>query len=301
MAATHDVNFKNLILDFLRSSIEFFAGREVGVLPADAVVTPLREEQSKQWMHEKGFELDMAVKVEWPDGKKETIIFCIEHNTRERPGLLKRHAIYCLKTSLLHETDRVVPVAIFPHEHSKIEDHFALSGDSGVYLDFRCITVKLKELEAREFINSRNIVARLCLPLMRHNSNERERIADNALTGLIELESNTVKRMKYVPFIMQYSEIRSEDEIKDFTRRFASRSKYKEDFMSMYEVILNMGKKEGKAEGSAEGKVPLAVSLFKKGRLKLSELREELEDLVANGGVPRELADSALKEIRRSR
>ncbi|HLX61453.1 MAG TPA: hypothetical protein VKX17_09245 [Planctomycetota bacterium] len=201
---SHDVNFKNLILDYLRDALEFFAHEEVGRLPRKVKFTPLREEQLKEFLGERGLKLDVAVKVEFPNGEREMIVFCIEHNTREFAHILKRHAMYCIKMSMNYKTDRIVPVAIFPEHAGAVKEHFKLAGDHGVYLDFRCIAVKLKELAARDYMHSKNVVARVCLPFMKHAAKDKFAVVDKSLEGLFDLEHDVNKRAKYLPFVIHY-------------------------------------------------------------------------------------------------
>ena len=45
---THDQNFKNLILDYPRQALEFFAAEEVGDLDEGVRIIPIRQEQLKE-------------------------------------------------------------------------------------------------------------------------------------------------------------------------------------------------------------------------------------------------------------
>ncbi len=45
---THDQNFKNLILDYPRQSLEFFAAEESGEMTPEVRITPVRQEQMKE-------------------------------------------------------------------------------------------------------------------------------------------------------------------------------------------------------------------------------------------------------------
>ncbi len=44
---THDQNFKNLILDYPRRALEFFATEEAGDMTPEVRITPVRQEQTK--------------------------------------------------------------------------------------------------------------------------------------------------------------------------------------------------------------------------------------------------------------
>jgi hypothetical protein len=53
--------------------------------------------------------------VEWPDGRREAILFVLEEETEPARFSIHRLAHYCLDLSELLGTTRVVPVVIFLH------------------------------------------------------------------------------------------------------------------------------------------------------------------------------------------
>jgi hypothetical protein len=61
---THDQNFQNLILDYPRPALEFFARTETEAIPADARILPVRQEQLKERLGERFRELDTPLLVE---------------------------------------------------------------------------------------------------------------------------------------------------------------------------------------------------------------------------------------------
>ena len=71
----HDQNFKNLLLDYPVQSLEFFAGEEAGMDLFEARIIPVRQEQLKERLGDRFRELDTPLLVEWPDGRREGILF----------------------------------------------------------------------------------------------------------------------------------------------------------------------------------------------------------------------------------
>ena len=65
--ARYDQNFKNLILDYLRESIQFFVPGEARSMPPGTVFTAIREEQLKERFGDRFLELDVPIKAEFPD------------------------------------------------------------------------------------------------------------------------------------------------------------------------------------------------------------------------------------------
>ena len=60
----HDQNFKNLILDYPREAIAFFAAAEASAIDADVRLLPIREEQLKERLGERFRELDVPLLAE---------------------------------------------------------------------------------------------------------------------------------------------------------------------------------------------------------------------------------------------
>ena len=77
----HDQNFKNLILDYPREALEFFAAPEAEGVVEGARIIPLRQEQLKERLGDRFRELDVPLLVEWPDGRREALLFVLEEES----------------------------------------------------------------------------------------------------------------------------------------------------------------------------------------------------------------------------
>ena len=92
---SHDQNFKNLILDYPRQALAFFAAEEAhGIVDDDVRIVPLRQEQLKERLGERFRELDIPLLVEWPDGRREAMLFVVEEESDPR-RLSEKRLIYC--------------------------------------------------------------------------------------------------------------------------------------------------------------------------------------------------------------
>ena len=82
---SHDQNFKNLILDYPRQSLRFFATEEAFDLAADVAITPVRQEQLKDRLGDRlgdrFHELDTPLQAEWPDGSRAAVLFVAKEET----------------------------------------------------------------------------------------------------------------------------------------------------------------------------------------------------------------------------
>ncbi|MDX9707406.1 MAG: DUF4351 domain-containing protein, partial [Azospira sp.] len=75
------------------------------------------------------------------------------------------------------------------------------------FLSFRYVCCILDELPAEEFADSDNIVARLNLPNMAYRREAIVDICAAALRGLLQLEPDQEKCLKYMDFIDIYSQL----------------------------------------------------------------------------------------------
>lgn len=108
-------------------------------------------------------ELDVPLLAEWPDSRRETLLFVLEEQTDPRRFSTHRLAHYCLDLAEMYDTDRVVPVVIFLHK-ARVPGTLTLGGDHFIYLAFQYLKCELPSLDANDYLNSQNLVARLNLP-----------------------------------------------------------------------------------------------------------------------------------------
>ncbi len=66
---SHDQNFKNLIVDYPRDALAFFAPEEAPAPEDDVRILPLRQEQGKERLGDRYRELDTPLLVKWADGR----------------------------------------------------------------------------------------------------------------------------------------------------------------------------------------------------------------------------------------
>ncbi|MEA1048208.1 hypothetical protein U5801_00020 [Lamprobacter modestohalophilus] len=188
MPSSHDQNFKNLIIDYPRQAIELFAPDEAEGLSAPGVrYLPVREEQLKERLGDRFRELDTPLLVEWPDRRREALLFLFEEETKTRRFSIYRLAHYCLDVAELLGTERIVPVVIFLRG-----GHYAtelrLGSERRAYLAFAYLAYAFRQQQARDHFGSPNLIARLNLPNMRHPRSERVAVYAEAVRGVLEVD-----------------------------------------------------------------------------------------------------------------
>ena len=271
---SHDHNFKNLILDYPRAAIGFFAAVESQAIDAGARILPIREEQLKERLGERFRELDVPLLVEWSDGRRATLLFVFEEETKPDRFSIHRLAHYCLDLAELYATDRVVPVVIFLRPGS-FPTRLVLGSETRGYLDFRYIACALKQIPARDHLHSTNLVARLNLPNMAYAPEDKLEIYARAVGGLFELEPHPERRLKYLDFIDIYAHL-DDNERQRYAQLYPQEASTMTGFAQRF---IEEGRKEGLKEGEQAG---LKQGLQRgEARILTAQLRLRFGDLPA--------------------
>ena len=289
MKFSHDQAFKNLIADYVLSALKFLFPELAGAWPDNVSIVPIRQEQLKQRMGDSFRELDIPLEVKFLDGSREALIVVIETESRDRADFLKYLAIVCVHISMQKKTNRVVPAVVYPFRRKPFVEHFTLNDDTRTYMDFSCVSCVLSKMDALKHEHSRNIVARLCLPLMAHDPADKLRLINRAYEGLVELEPDYGMQIKYSEFIEQYTALEMEEK-RDLFDKHVERSPFREKIMTLASIL--------KDEGKAEGAIQTVLSLHENGALSVEQARSHLKLLVEQGVVPKAMLSKALRKIR---
>jgi len=253
----HDQNFKNLILGYPRQALELFAPDEMAHIDDSVTITPMRQQMLKQKLSGNYRELDTPLIVEWPDGRREALVFVLEEETQSGKFSIYRLAHYCLDIAQLAKTTRVVPVVIFLNGESP-DKSIRLGGDRHEFLNFCYLTCALSSLPWLDHINSNNIVARLNLPNMSFQDDEKVDVYGMAVRGLMSLESDPRMTEKFVEFIDIYANL-SDTERKLYEHKYPEEAKQMTGFA---ERFRNEGLNQGINQGEVEMLLRLMESKF---------------------------------------
>ena len=248
---SHDQNFKNLILDYPAQALAFFAADEAIDVDAATRITPIRQEQLQERLGERFRELDVPLLVEWPDGRREALVFVIEEESRSRRFDIHRLVHYCVDLAVLCDTERVVPVVIFLDDGAAPE-RLVLGGDRHRYLEFTYLACRLARLDARDYQDSDNLVARLNLPNMAWRTTDDKLAAfAAAVRGLVSLEPNPERQFKYADFIDIYATLTPQEQ-----SRYEQQYPQEEAIMAgRIEQSRQQGIQEGMQQGIQQGRL----------------------------------------------
>lgn len=261
MSQTHDQNFKNLILDYPIQAIQFFAPQESSLADEELRVIPLRQEQLKEKLGDRYRELDTPIMIEWPNSNKKAIIFLMEEESISSRFSIIRLAHYCLDISELYQSERIIPVVIFL-KGGQYRQQLSLGSETHIFLDFHFINCDLSALMASQYLESDNIVARLNLPLMCYNKEQKVAIYAQAINGLMSIEKSITQQVKYIDFIDHYTEL-SPEEQKDYQLNYLQQNSEGELSMGHAQLLRDEGLQQGMQQGVQQGEAILLLRQMK--------------------------------------
>ena len=248
-AVSHDHNFKNLIVEYPRQAIEFFAPGEAPDSDDEAGFVPVRQELLKERLGGRFRALDTPLLVKWADGRREAVVFALEEESDWRRFSAHRLAHYCIDLADMLGTDRVVPVVIFLRDAARAPTSLVLGTERHAYLTFEYVPCKLAEMPGERWMESRNLVARVNLPNMRGYQARRIPTYAAAVRGLFELEPDPARREKYLDFIDTYADL-------DDNERRRYREQYPQEattMAGMFQTAREEAIRQGIEQGIEQG------------------------------------------------
>jgi len=218
-------------------------------------------------------ELDTPLLVEWQEGK-EAVVFILEEESDPGRFSIHRLARYCLDLAELLGMDRVVPVVIFLRP-GRYPQKLVLTSGRRVYLRFRYLICDLGRLPVDQYLQSCNVVTRILLPLMKYARRRRVEVCLRALEGLIELETNLDKRLKYGDFVVQYGGLNGTEQAE--LERCLAQSTSREVAMGLFQEARDEAKREGFQQGIQQGIQQDRQEALQEGLLKAIQFGLELK------------------------
>lgn len=243
-AVGHDQNFKNLIVDYPREALAFFAPDEAPRSDDAVRVLPVREEQLQEHLGGRYRRLDVPLLAQWDDGRREAILFALEEESDRYRFSPHRLAHYCLDLARMLDTDRVVPVVVFLRAGAA-PGPLALGTERRAYLTFEYLSCALGDMPAEGWLDSGNVVARVNLPNMRSPADRRVEVYARAVRGLLDLEADPERRAKYMDFIDIYAGLTDNE-----------RRRYRQAHPEESSIMIGFNQRareEGVRQGRAEG------------------------------------------------
>ncbi len=272
----HDQNFKQLIPDFALQAIRFLGAEEGKDVPDDAVITPLRQEQLKIRLKDGHRAVDTALMVKLPKGGREAFVTLVEEETEPRDFSITRLGTYILKMCELHRVTRIVPIVIFLRPGAA-PSGLTIGTERATYLTCRYLACRLAEMNALEFLESDNVVARILLPCMKVPKGQRVEVTRKALEGLVTLTPDAHRRRKYAEFVTTYAGLNDGQRVQ--LKRAVERTHWGRRMGGWFSEAEAKGEargiRKGVARGRAEGAAEMVLRACERRGLKLTQVQEK--------------------------
>ena len=162
----------------------------------------------------------------------------------------------------------------------------------GTYLDFRFLYCDLPSLQARDYLASTNLVARLNVINMAYTREEKLDVFHAATEGLASLETDREKQRKYTGFIDAYVQL-SDEEQRRYEEDYLSRSANREVIMGFFGNLIERGHQSGLQEGRQEERRTLVCRLLEK---RFGPLPAAIQQRLQNA-TPEELEHWAMRML----
>ena len=248
---SHDQYFKNLIVQYPRQALSFFAPGAAEVLDDSVIITPIRQEMLMERLGERFFELDVPLEVRWPDGRREAMIFIIEEETTPGRFAIDRLAKYCLEIYGIYRIRAITPVVVFLRDDPGIPLRLELEGaDNAPVMFFRYVPCILPQYLALEHLDTDNLVEQVLLPTMSWSPQDKVHIVGRAIRSLLRLEKNIDNQLKFEKFIRTYAPLDEEEE-RQYKETYALENSH---MLSIREELERKGERRGRRIGRKEGR-----------------------------------------------
>lgn len=199
-------SFGGMIRAYPRQAVAFFAAEVMDRFPPDTrfsltEVSPLIRYDAADDPLQRYY----VVLAEKPDGGRSLVVLLPNSGMSVEEYSIFGLADYCLDLSRRQGIQDVIPVVIFRHHNRYRHRQICLRSTTRNILQFSPVSCTLDDIPASDFLDSDNIVARICLPTLRHDPAELPTLFAKALTGLMTLDTDFVRAMSHVDLINQYT------------------------------------------------------------------------------------------------
>jgi len=214
--------------------------------------------------------------VEWLGSNKKALLFLLEEESISSRFSIERLAHYCLDIHELYKTDNLVPIVIFL-KGGQYQQALHLGSETHIFLKFHFIACDLSTMDASLYLDSDNIVARLNLPLMCYNKEQRVDVYARSVAGLTSLEKNLNQQAKYIDYIDQYAEL-SDAEQAQYQAVYLKDQLEGDMKMGIAQLLRDEGRQEGIQKGIQEG---IQEGINREKTLLIRQIRRRFGDHIA--------------------
>jgi len=184
---SHDQNIKTLIVENAWAAITFAMPKCLEYFQREPEIEPIREETLKTFLSDSFLRMDVPLLAKY---ESTAFIFLVEH--QHGPYKFSIHQLDRYVSHLEEEYERdVIPIVYFPNASAKVGSvkratKSAFMGKRYHYFTYEALF--LKDMWAKKYLDSNNIIARLMLPFMRYSSQDWLEVLDGSIKGVNEIK-----------------------------------------------------------------------------------------------------------------
>lgn len=255
----HDQIAKTLIELFFREFMELFCPMEAERIDFGQVEFLKQEYFSNPLRGEKRL-LDLVVKVGLKAGGNRFVLIHVEfESTRKDTDFPKRMFEYLCHLFVRHNTV-VIPIAVFTDDaqwRKPVPDVFELSLGDRTYVRFNYHLVKLKHLNYRDFLDSKNPLALTLMAKMNYSRRQRVRLKAEFLRLILATKVDDARQSVLLDFVDTYMPLEpvEQQQFDEVVLEEPQNRGVQRMVASWARAAMEKGKMEGKKEGKKEGEL----------------------------------------------
>ena len=249
---SHDQNFKTILVENTWEAITFALPKCTDYFQHAPELEPIREETIKTFFTDSFARMDVPVLAKYED---VAFTFLLEHQHDQHSFSIHQLARYVSHLEEQYERN-VIPIVYFPNASMKNKALKRATKSTFLgkrYHFFTYEAVLLRDKQAKKYLRSPNLIARLLLPFLNFPDQDWLEVLDSSITGVLQLVDSTkrLRQTKYLDFVFNYFNLGQEQW--ELYREHKQKQKEGE-VVEMIETISTLWKKESFAQGKAEGK-----------------------------------------------
>ncbi|MDY0349538.1 MAG: hypothetical protein RBR13_12030, partial [Tenuifilaceae bacterium] len=226
-----------MVLDFPVETLRWFLPEALGCMGNLMGFEFIRQEPKKKNLKDSHFALDMPILFRFELG--DLILWLLEFQEDKSRFSIYKLMHYTVDFMESYPAARVIPTVLFT-DRKKWRKDVSRSLESSLgnrtYVHFEYQMIRLFEYYARDFYDYNNPVAKILLPKMNYEPEERPEVIRRAWHGLFQLVGAAVFD-KYVDFIDIYAAIQ-EDEREELLKQVIEQ----EDTVMLAQYIRDKGR-----------------------------------------------------------
>lgn len=272
----HDLLFKQLLETFFIEFIDLFFPEVSKLMDKDHLIF-LQQEIITDINEQEQHIVDILVETRLA-GEDGLVLLHVENQSPRVSDYNRKMFKYFARLHEKHQR-KILPIVIYAHGSKLTEpDNYHVEFSFLKVLEFNYLTLQLKKMSWRKYINSNNPVAAALIHKMNYTEQEKIAVKVEFTRMLVNMQLDMASNTLLTKFMEKYL-ILTEQEEEIFAKKikeeltFEEAARMEQITTSYHEKGRIEGKKEGKREGKREGKVEIAQKMLAKG-MDIDEIAE---------------------------